>query len=414
MFFNKNKSENKELIEWIVGTYELPKRLHKRIVYIACRRIEELALTSFDGQYRYIAELIEKFQIPYNERAAIRLDSHYLSSTKLWHEVIGTDGQPIEDEEHDLTLDNVFEIIRDGLDARGRLFLSELMKQNTNSYVHTTPEKLKSSIPRIARNLDSLAQRFEQNGQIALPKRRIAYVRFEPELKIEYKKRLSHEEVDTIIAAHKIYDGNATLTAKHLPWHPNTFIRQWRGVGLAIRPRNASLKPRYPPLENDAIEKIIQAHHTYKGIAQKAAKHLPWSVRTIKKYWEKAGLEISSKGFQPPLRQKDIDRVVAAYPIYKGNASKAAEALGYSDDVIIKYWKKAGLRIRERYEHDEKIDTDRIVEVYPIYKGNASKAAKDLHHKVETITKYWREAGLRTRKPGEHDHNIKIGGLVSS
>ncbi len=60
-------------IKDIVETYEgLSERQREKITRIAERQIEEQEITGFDSQYKYVAELAEKFQQPYAERIALR------------------------------------------------------------------------------------------------------------------------------------------------------------------------------------------------------------------------------------------------------------------------------------------------------------------------------------------------------
>lgn len=61
-------------IEYIVSTYQLPERIKQRVLGIAGRDIERLGLTGFDSQYRYVAELVERFQTDYSERHFLRLN----------------------------------------------------------------------------------------------------------------------------------------------------------------------------------------------------------------------------------------------------------------------------------------------------------------------------------------------------
>ncbi len=73
------------------------------------------------------------------------------------------------------------------------------------------------------------------------------------------------------------------------------------------------------------------------------ARHLPYSKSTIKRYWEKEGLDFTNN--RNVLSQDDIGKIIGAYDGWNGNASRAGRALGYSTSSVLKYWKAAGLDI---------------------------------------------------------------------
>ena|SRR3989338_5885792 len=79
-----------KLIKEIVSTYGLPSKLEEKIIGKASIGINEFEISGFDNVYRYIAYLIEQFQVPFEERVALRLDKLVTSDSRTtYHELIG-------------------------------------------------------------------------------------------------------------------------------------------------------------------------------------------------------------------------------------------------------------------------------------------------------------------------------------
>ena len=93
-------------------------------------------------------------------------------------------------------------------------------------------------------------------------------------------------------------------------------------------------------------EKVIAAHATYNGCAEEAERQLPYTSQTIIKYWRKAKLKINNRSIRADgkyvaqLEESQIETIVSAYVSYQGNANAAARNLPFSPPTIKKYWKQ--------------------------------------------------------------------------
>ena len=68
----------------------MPSKLEEKIIGKASIGINEFEISGFDNVYRYIAYLIEQFQVPFEERVALRLDKLVTSDSRTtYHELIG-------------------------------------------------------------------------------------------------------------------------------------------------------------------------------------------------------------------------------------------------------------------------------------------------------------------------------------
>ena len=103
------------------------------------------------------------------------------------------------------------------------------------------------------------------------------------------------------------------------------------------------------PISDEQKRKIYEAHKMGIG-SYRAAKYTGVSHYTVLKYWHLAELEVREKfpshSAQNPgskLKPEQIAEINAANSIYKGNVSKAAKNLPYSPISIRNYWDEAGL-----------------------------------------------------------------------
>ena len=104
------------------------------------------------------------------------------------------------------------------------------------------------------------------------------------------------------------------------------------------------------------IELILNLYKDTNGNAEETERILhqepyfsesrEYTHATIIKFWRSAGLKIRNQGGgigRKPLSQKDIDKIVSCFEFFKGNAEEASRGLPYSNSTISKYWKLGGL-----------------------------------------------------------------------
>jgi len=189
---------DEKLIREIVGTYELPERTKEKIIRIAKRMIEEKVLASFDDQYRYISELVEKFQFPFRELRALRLDSPVIwGSNTTFHKLIGYNnpdlGRLFEDEENKAVMSayEAVDILREQIDKSDFDLMLQLLYHEDNSDItfHALPEQIISYAPQIQERLEALIKKYERGGRFVIPRRPIVYVKFDPSFLVKFGNR---------------------------------------------------------------------------------------------------------------------------------------------------------------------------------------------------------------------------------
>ena len=388
---------DEKLIREIVGTYELPERTKEKIIRIAKRMIEEKVLASFDDQYRYISELVEKFQFPFRELRALRLDSPVIwGSNTTFHKLIGYNnpdlGRLFEDEENKAVMSayEAVDILREQIDKSDFDLMLQLLYHEDNSDItfHALPEQIISYAPQIQERLEALIKKYERGGRFVIPRRPIVYVKFDPSFLVKFGNRRYNGNPLAFFREHiGVYDrmGRSKLQKFDQGLYSTLWIHGQLDEAIPEKHKTGRKE-----LSQSQISEILAAHPVYKGNTSEAARCLPYSQGTIWKYWKAAGL-----GFSRVANRKEhqINEIVDAYSTYKGNAAEAERRLPYSKTTIIRHWENAGLKAYGR-RYLKKSHINEIVDAHPIYGGNISEAARHLPYSYSIIRKYWIVAGL--------------------
>jgi len=176
----KGEFPNKELIRWIIETYDLPPSLKPRIISIAEQRIKELSLGSFDEQYRYISELIYKFTIPYSEKFVISLDAPIQENSKgEFHEVVESKA-PLLDEISQIPFSEAIDCLEKKLEEQHRKILSSLVEGSNMEILEECFSKEILKNPEEIKKRLEILQKYEKKGKLILPPPNIYYIAFNP------------------------------------------------------------------------------------------------------------------------------------------------------------------------------------------------------------------------------------------
>lgn len=171
---------NKELIRWIINTYDLPPSLKPKIISIAEQRIGELSLGSFDKQYRYISELIYKFTIPYSEKFALPLDApiNECSNTQF-HEIIENKLQLLE-EISEVSPSEAFDCLEKKLEEPHTKIISHLLKRSNGFVLEECFSKEILKNPEEIKKRLEILQKYGKKGKLILPPPHIYFIALNP------------------------------------------------------------------------------------------------------------------------------------------------------------------------------------------------------------------------------------------
>ncbi|GEM_PF-2804532 len=185
-------------VDDILATYdELSPKIRERVRTIANERIPEKILVSFDAQYQYIAELIEMFLIPYQERKGIRLDAPIEEGEDgTIEKFIGKEDRnhPYYEEEPEylLTPEELLARVNGSIDLRYKNVLNQLAHNVGILSFSFLPDDFLGDELSINRNLEELVAFTEKDGRYkVLQTRPIKSLKFNP-LRIRFGNRHYH------------------------------------------------------------------------------------------------------------------------------------------------------------------------------------------------------------------------------
>lgn len=339
-------------IEEIIETYELPERLTKKIVGIARRQIEERDIYSFDSIYGRIAELVEKFQVPFKEARALRLDSRIThGSESTYHDVIGIDDPNLsrrfeyENNREVLSATEVLNILRDKIDPLDFDLLKQLVESNKRIMLHMSSEELLSSVGEIRDRLEELAQEYVINGRVVIPRRPIKYVFFNPlSIRFGLRNYNNGNPLEYLGENKKTYEGmNKRELFRFDPGFHRALRRHKQLDGAFPEP------PRFYRGYNSPLECYRANEERYKGLGRRGLYDYDQGMYAALKRWNQLEDAIPEiiVGRGHVLSQQRIDKLISIHPSCRGNMSEAKRKTGHSLETIKKYWKVAGLNPRK-------------------------------------------------------------------
>jgi hypothetical protein len=109
------------------------------------------------------------------------------------------------------------------------------------------------------------------------------------------------------------------------------------------------------------------------------------------------------------LGEEDVSRIVDSYEKYKGNSTKASRDLPWAASTIRNYWRQLGFKINQNTDrgevrHINELSVEEIIQIiksYDTYHGNSAKAAENLQRSHVTVRKYWRQTGFKINRKGD-------------
>ena len=225
---------------------------------------------------------------------------------------------------------------------------------------------------------------------------------------------LKEDDRRRIVQSYETFNGNAYEAAKELPFAKLTIKKIWKNWGLNI---NKTRRKNLNNFKKGECENIIQSYETFNGNAYEAEKELPYEFSLIKSIWKEEGLPLryNKKHLKNYNSYSDeqIYQILEAYEDHRGLVKKTFMDLHFikSKPLILRVWrdhglinptKQKGIKIGEKIYGvilplEEIID---IIRAYETFNGSPSKAEKNLNHRRYTISKIWKNAGLKKDKKG--------------
>lgn len=242
--------DNEKSIKLIVDSYDLPLKIKQKLLHIAIQRTETLFIDNFEQIYEYIANLVEKFRIPYQERSYVRGDNSFLGGSNTFFETIETEDLSLtkliegHKKKSTIPIEKALATLDGQLDEISLNFLHELARsQNREIHLDISSEQLILGKHTLQKRIDVLAKKYVKDGKLFMPKRPIIQVYFEP-FSIKFGNRRYNNNPLAFFEANKnIYGGmsrselsffdNGLYLALRNHGQLNSVIPIWHGFDMA-------------------------------------------------------------------------------------------------------------------------------------------------------------------------------------
>ena len=176
---------NEYSVRYIVQTYDLPRNLETKLIYIASKTVEQTQLANFKDQYEYIAYLVEKFTRPRLPTAYFTV--HHPTRLRALYGVDEHQSQENETTNQPQEAERVLRLLAYQLETPQFEFVERLVRKAGCNYV-PDPVYVYANFDQVKDKLDELEKRFGDRGVIRLPARPIEHISFNP-LAIAFKPR---------------------------------------------------------------------------------------------------------------------------------------------------------------------------------------------------------------------------------
>jgi len=335
-------------VEEIVNSYEgLSEQQREKIVEAAKRRIEGFGITSFDRQYQCIADLVEKWQSPWQESLSVSLDAPIKDGeNSSFSQIIGEIDPQFEDlfqeaiEEELLDVEQVLSIFGKELDIEDINFLQSLQERTENMSFSSSEEENLTSVSKVQQRIKQLKEKYNKNGKLIVPIRPIKEISFEGSQDIITFGFRSWRDIDPLDFFRKHKDVYGEMTRSELWKFDSGLFAALHKVGK-IAEAIPEVSPVAIHLSSKQIEKIAEGRYLNMTL-EEIAKYANTSVSSAKRHLIKMGLEAT--GDNKKFSQEAIAEITKAHSLYKGSANQTARNLGCSANSVLRYWKKAGLK----------------------------------------------------------------------
>ncbi len=398
-------------VEDIIDTYDLSKKKRRKISYIVCKELHEVGFPNFDFLYRRISQLVDTFTSDYGAKFT-NLDQQIGGDSRfLLHDRFKVDEEKIAEGRIDnITINDAVRLISADLDQPQKAVLDFLLQGLGQREVEISPEMLRADLPAISLRLEQMIRFYEKDGKLLIPRKPIVDIKWNPAFWVKFGMRNFNgtpakfywENID-------VYGGFKTRSALE-GFDPGlaSALRRYGQFDQCIPalPIGAQ-KRKFAEAEVTEIKRLYDKH---RGNVRAMMNSLRFSVgrKTLVRCIKEQGLELRSTRSPPQLPFQEQERIHRAYDDYGKSAYKAAKHLPYSADTIRRYWKDLGLEVlRPGRCPSQELPNSKIQAIlksYEICEGSARAASRELGHSKRTILKHWREAGYTILAKGSNQN----------
>jgi hypothetical protein len=310
----------------IIKSYGLSQNLETRLISIGIRRINELHLNSFEDRYTYLSHLVEKFTSSFITRLGESVN-----------DIPDRKKPQARPKKNLITAREALDYVKDHLDKTDYFLFCQLV-ENPENRLNISRNQLVERIPTIQRRLESLAKRYEREGQLVIPKRPIVHVKFDP-LFIKFGRRNFNGDPLSFFRKHKKTYGRLSRT--ELAGFDRGLYRSLLKQGQL---EQAIPETRHRNFNGDPLS-FFRENSKYSGLSRtELARIDPTLYGSLISYNQLGQAIPETKPHSGKrLSESEVREIIEARDTYKGDASKASRHLGRDRRTVIKYWRRAKL-----------------------------------------------------------------------
>lgn len=406
-----------DTLKQIVSTYNLPKRVESLVLRIARRNIRELGFISFDDQYRYLAHLIDKFQVGRDEKRTVSLESSAFNDGRRWYDVLSDGRDAYEDEESGIPLRKAVEIsdlfLGDGQKATTHQLLDRSM---SGENLGSEPDEVIADFLGIDLRSRAVA-RYLQSGGVIYPERRVIQVILDLDnVRIRWgDRRYQGNPLNYFQRHRKVYDGLSRnglykrdvglYDALHRNKTRAEDGREVRQIELAIPEKK---QRDYRTYRDGPLGFFRENIEQYKGLSRWGLQQKDKALYLALLRYDQLAQAIPDVRWKPRTSEEitqEITRVVNAHNLYSGNLNRTARELDLDGREVWRIWMnhslivKGGVGGRPRADGKPNQSTEgrttEILEAHTLCSGNCNMAARSLGMVPGTVWYVWKKNGLK-------------------
>ncbi|MDP3986668.1 MAG: hypothetical protein Q8P81_00390 [Nanoarchaeota archaeon] len=337
---------NEEFVRYVLDTYDLPERTRDRLVRHSLFRLKDNEVNDFNEAYTYLNRLATEAELRHHAKM-LSLDERVGKTERTRHERIGADDTNLVsllesgETEETLSGQEVIEYLSQTMDHQEIEVLTTLLGDQKIE-LEASPNYLLENAEQIGARVRDLAQRYEKEGILLIPRKQVVQVEWDP-FRVKFHVRrgrpLTEEEKEIIRNAYNLFGGNAKRAAEHLEYAPASVRKTWRSAGFKINPSG----PLYNPNDPRHI-KVIETYKKNGGDMTKTAEDLGRSMNYVWNHVKKEGLSSRKSGSRKKEQPREIIKVKTLHNIEEAvrrieskNVDRLQQVTGHPKRILEKY-----------------------------------------------------------------------------
>ncbi|MBI4163790.1 MAG: hypothetical protein HY512_02930 [Candidatus Aenigmarchaeota archaeon] len=334
-------------VEGVLGYLDVSEKERRSVCDYLVPRLQREDEKDQEKIYRRVTNWIDVIRTPRPERNHWHLE-HRDGDGKVFVS-LGSEDNNLQvlfngqNTEKTIMVSEALDVLKSRLDDLDFKLLQQLFSRVDGELaLSLSGDRLAENAELIQSRIRELAQTYERDGRIVIPRRPIIHIEFNP-LYVKYGRRRYNGNPLAFFLQHQ--DVYGEMSRGQLRNFDPGLYHTLRRQGLlqkAIPEIYLDRPTRTHTLPKEEQQRIAQKLAENNGFVAKTAKDLGYDPNTVKKYGKVNGVQLVDRSNQP-LEDAQVAEIMSAFPVYDGSAYRASRHLPYSYSAIYKRWKRAGL-----------------------------------------------------------------------